>query len=83
MKLEKVVQIDNLETNESSIKKSRKFLKEYKKKLKPDLSYWRVRVGKTIFLCRSFEKAKRIINLCDEYDLAKPGESLPPQKIKL
>ena len=76
--------LDTIESYSSAVKAARKVLKEYKKKQCKEIDTWRLRVDKTIYCFNSHQKLKNKLKELDcEYQIAKPGESLPSKKLKL
>ena len=81
--------LDTIESYTSTVKAARRVLKEYKKKHIKEIDTWRLRVGKTIYFFNSYKKLKAKLTELDilldviKYDMAKPGEPLPPKKLKL
>ena len=76
--------LDTIESYSSAVKAARRVLKEHKKKQCKEIDTWRLRVDKTIYFFTSHQKLKNKIKELDcEYQIAKPGEPLPPKKLKL
>ena len=76
--------LDTIESYTSAVKAARRVLKEHKKKQCKEIDTWRLRVDKTIYFFTSHQKLKNKLKELDcEYQIAKPGESLPSKKLKL
>ena len=76
--------LDTIEDYTSTVKAARRVLKEFKKKPRKEKDMYRLRVDKTIYCFNSHQKLKNKIKELDcEYQMAKPGEPLPPKKLKL
>ena len=76
--------LDTIESYSSAVKAARRVLKEFKKKQCKEKDMYRLRVDKTIYFFTSHQKLKNKLKELDcEYQMAKPGEPLPPKKLKL
>jgi len=76
--------LDTIESYSSAVKAARRVLKEHKKRQCKEIDTWRLRVDKTIYFFTSHQKLKNKLKELDcEYQVAKPGEQLPPKKPKL
>jgi len=76
--------LDTIESYSSAVKAAQRVLKEHKKKQCKEKDMYRLRVDKTIYCFNSYQRLKNKIKELDcEYEMAKPGEPLPPKKLKL